>query len=380
MSDSFILFDLNLPEELKSIPQEEMIYAKKKLNAILKDSKSQAKLEKCYYCDNDCNSFCNSHTIPQFCLKNIAVNGKVYCMNTILEMPVMKDKKGINEAGVFHLICRDCDSTIFKDYENPENYKNVPTIKMLAQIDMKNSLKNISKRLNEIELYKLMGERLGAPNNYVNYRNEINRIDLKEYEDSFLNAKKVDIKPSNGEYYIGFHQVLPYVVPVAFQGTIALVSDIKGDIINDIYNPDPKYVIKNLSLCIFPFKTSSLIMLFVEKNNRRFSRFFRQLKKLSIKEQLSIINFILFSYTEDYFLSPNISKDVIEELSEVSGMTTNMLAEVGTTKSQHLEEVIKNFDYNGRHEIPNLLSEEFALNKNDEVPLSKSIEACLEIG
>jgi hypothetical protein len=57
-----------------------------------------------------------------------------------------------------------------------------------------------------------------------------------------------------------------------------------------------------------------------------------------------------------------------------------MLEEVGTTKSQHLEEVIKNFDYNGRHEIPNLLSEEFALNKNDEVPLSKSIEACLEIG
>ncbi|WP_367567210.1 hypothetical protein [Lacrimispora sp.] len=366
MNDSFVLFDLNLPEELKNIPQEKIIESKKKLNTILKDSKSQAKLDKCYYCNNNCKSFCNSHTIPQFCLKNIAVNGKVYWMNTILEMPAMKDEKGVNESGVFHLICRDCDSKIFKDYENPENYNDVPTIKMLAQIDMKNNLKNISKRLTEIELYKLMGERLSASNDFVNYRNEINKMDLKEYEDSFSNAKKVDLKPSNSEYHIGFYQILPYVVPVAFQGAVALVSDINGDIINDIYNPDPKYVIKNISLCIFPFKTSSLIMLFVEKNNRRFSRFFRQLKKLSLEEQLSIINFILFSYTEDYFLSPNISKDVIGELSEVSGKTTNMLADAGTTKSQHLEEISNNFDYNDRYKIPNLLLEEFAINTKED--------------
>ena len=38
-------------------------------------------------------------------------------MNTILNIPLLKDDKGINEAGTFHLICRDCDSKIFQDYE-----------------------------------------------------------------------------------------------------------------------------------------------------------------------------------------------------------------------------------------------------------------------
>lgn len=356
-----MLFNLNLPDELKNIPQRNMIEAKIKVNSLLKDSKSQAKLGKCYYCNNNCNSFCNSHTIPQFCLKNIAINGKIYCMNTIMELPVIKDEKGINEAGVFHLICRDCDSKIFKDYENPENYNDVPTIKMLAQIDMKNNLKNISKRLMEIELYKLMGERLSVSNDYVNYRNEINEMDLKEYHEAYLNAKKVDLKPANGEYYIGFYEVLPYLVPVAFQGTIALVSDLNNNIINDIYNSNPDYIIKNISLCIFPFKSSSLVMLFVEKNNRRFSHFFRQLKKFSLEEQLSIINFILFSYTEDYFISPSIPKDIMEKLSDASGKTTNMLADTNTTKSQQLQEIIDNFNYNERNKIPNLLSEQFAL-------------------
>ena len=43
----------------------------------------------------------------------------------------------------------------------------MPTIKMLAQIDMKNNLKFISKRLMEKELYDLMYERMGASTDYV---------------------------------------------------------------------------------------------------------------------------------------------------------------------------------------------------------------------
>ena len=80
--------------------------------------------------------------------------------NTIIDLPILKADKGVNEAGTFHLICRECDGKIFQDYEEPLNYEDMPTIKMLAQIDMKNNLKFISKRLMEKELYDLMYERI----------------------------------------------------------------------------------------------------------------------------------------------------------------------------------------------------------------------------
>lgn len=49
----------------------------------------------------------------------------------------MDTENGVNKAGTFHLICNDCDSKIFSDYENPDNYSNQPTQKMIAQMALK---------------------------------------------------------------------------------------------------------------------------------------------------------------------------------------------------------------------------------------------------
>ena len=280
MENLFTHFDLTeFPQIDKKERKEEIIEAQKKVKKILKDSRNQAKKKTCYYCGKPCDGFCNSHTVPAFCLKNIADKGKVYYANTIIDLPILKADKGVNEAGTFHLICRECDGKIFQDYEEPLNYEDMPTIKMLAQIDMKNNLKFISKRLMEKELYDLMYERMGASTDYVFQKQNISDLDLKEYEDSFRHAKKCALKPFTGEYYIGFYKKLEYRVPVAFQDFIAMIADLEGNIINNIYNKDPKYVIRNISLCIFPFEKNSIIMLFVDKYNRRYSKFFKQLQR-----------------------------------------------------------------------------------------------------
>ena len=157
MNDLFFPFDLSVfTKSNYKMNEDEIIKYKKYLSQILKESRNQAKQKQCYHCGTNCDGFCNSHTVPEFCLRNIAKNGKVFYSNSILEMPLLKDIKGVNEAGTFHLICKNCDNTIFQDYENPDNYENLPSIKMLAQIDMKNNLKNISKRLTEKELYNIV--------------------------------------------------------------------------------------------------------------------------------------------------------------------------------------------------------------------------------
>ena len=56
------------------------------------------------------NSFCNSHVVPQFILKEIADVGMVYYGQSLHEENVfLPTKTGINNAFTFKLICRDCD-------------------------------------------------------------------------------------------------------------------------------------------------------------------------------------------------------------------------------------------------------------------------------
>ena len=359
----FTYFDLTeFPQIDRKERKEEIIEAQKRVNKILKDSRNQAKQRVCYYCGKICDGFCNSHTVPAFCLKNIADKGKVYYANTIIDLPVFKIDKGVNEAGTFHLICRECDGKIFQDYEEPLNYENIPTIKMLAQIDMKNNLKFISKRLMEKEMYDLMQDRMKINIDYILQKQNVSNLDLKEYQKSFRFAKKCALKPFPGEYYIGFYAKLEYRVPIAFQGFIAMIADMEENIINNIYSNDPKYIVKNISLCIFPFEKYSVIMLFVDKNNRRYSKFFRQLQgSESIEEKLEVINYILFSYCEDYFISPLIEKETLEKLKKLMGKTSTMLGYIPTTANECLEAIKKIYDFSERNEVPNLLSSKYAL-------------------
>ena len=60
---------------------------------------------------------------------------------------------GVNKAGTFHIICRDCDSRTFQLYEDPNAYNSKPTDQMLAQIALKDVLLMISKRNQEREQY-----------------------------------------------------------------------------------------------------------------------------------------------------------------------------------------------------------------------------------
>ena len=134
------------------------ISVNKKMSRIYAKSRQRAKHQTCYICKKECSSFCNSHSVPKFCLKRVATEGKVYMSGIQAEFPVLGEDNGVNDAGTFHLICRECDGTLFQDYENPGAYAKIPTGKMLAQIVMKNYLLMISKRFEERALYSIMAE------------------------------------------------------------------------------------------------------------------------------------------------------------------------------------------------------------------------------
>ena len=87
---------------------ERKISISKFTSRINKKARANAKNSTCYLCGKPCSSFCNSHSVPQFALENIAENGKV--AETLQgELPTSGKDTGINQAGTFHIICHNCE-------------------------------------------------------------------------------------------------------------------------------------------------------------------------------------------------------------------------------------------------------------------------------
>lgn len=342
---------------------KQKIELNKYFSGILKKARQEAKLDKCYFCEKQISSFCNSHSVPKIFLKNIAVRGEVNYSNKLVKIPVEKEEKGINEAGVFKLICRECDSKIFRDYEAETNYNNIPNMKMLAEITIKNYLKSISKRLIEIELYNQIPNRTTDPFEIYKAIEKLHasRIDLQEYIANYRRAKKILEKSWNDEYFVLLFEKLDYVVPIAFQSNIALICDIEGNIINDIYNKSPNYKIQDIQICIFPLKEESIILVYIDSQNNRYRKFYKQFKKMELYEKLSVINYIIFAYSEDIFFSKEIEEMTLksQELIKLSQKSTDMLVIKDIEDKQKILQ--KEFCLDDRKNIPNLLSKEYSI-------------------
>lgn len=322
---------------------------------ITKKSRKDSKSTKCLYCGEETSRFCNSHSMPASFLRNIAVDGKVYTTNKLIDLPLFDTDEGVNKSGTFQVICRSCDSKIFQEYEDFTNYDTKPTAKMVAQIAMKNHLRNIGKRRHELAFHKNIKEMVPSSSDYIDEMLEVNNLDLNEYIRGFKRAKKTIEKGWQREFYLFYFEKLNYVVPVAFQGEIALHFDLSGNRINNVYNKSKKYTIQTIHISIFPLKSSSIIMLFMDKNNKRCRKFYQQFNKLDAEKKLEAINFIIFSYSEDVFMSKNVREIFFKDqnLQQIAGLTPMQLCDSPNEDNQVIK---KSFDVVSKMGmIPNFL-------------------------
>lgn len=353
-----IMLELGLSEqELDG----DVIKHKKWWNKFFKHHKAEAKPTNCLYCQKEVSSFCNSHSIPAHCLKNIGMEGKNHTVNKLIDNCLMEDERGVNNTGVFQMICRDCDSKIFQEYENPQNYTlELPTQKMLAQIALKNYLYSIYKRLIETKMY----EGIDDIQSYTNQL-EISKLDLNEFFQGLQKAKRIIQKDKvlGAEYYLFYYTKLDYVVPIAFQDSITLAIDLNGNVVNDIYNFDPKYSTKELHVAVLPHENYSVVMMFIDEGESRYKYFCRQFNKLDSNDKLSVVNYLIFLYSENVVLSKTIPQRALnnERLKDISKQSNMLLApgifflDEGTALKQF-------YSLQERAEIPNFLSKEYQIN------------------
>lgn len=347
-------------ENDKAVFEAKKIVYNKATSQINTKARANAKSDHCYVCKKECSSFCNSHSVPKFALKRIANNGKVYSP-LHGELPLLGDYYGVSNAGTFHLICRDCDSTLFQDYENPSAYLSYPTNKMLAQIAMKNYLHLISKRREEIALYEELSKKYPYSKDFCAEKNRINYLDLDEYERSCKRALRSATRSFDDTFYLFYYRQLDYVVPLAGQASIAVISDFDDKIINDVFNTEAEYHVKELHLAVLPLEETSVIMMFIDSENKRYRNFYRQFKKLTPDDQLATVNYILFSYSENVFIAESVRNIIKNNLFFLDVCQKTIDAESPMIFGDPISTAVEEFSLKLRHNIPNLLDRDYAI-------------------
>lgn len=346
------------------LSKEQLIEAKKMICQLIKQAKTQMIHETCLICGQKL-PFCNSHTVPKFCLKNIADNGKVNLFNALIGTELLPADSGIKSTGTFHIICHQCDNTIFQDYENPQAYYNTPSNMLLNQIALKNVIRDIYKHETELGMIRNVKE-------MIHQKAPLIAIMADDYFDSLIKARARDIKECYDIFYVvkenlniespNIHIVsfdkLNYIVPIAFQGMVALITGVSGEIINNQYDYNPEYSVEYLHLVIFPLKSSSVIITFSDDNNSRLLTFENELKNMSIARRLEIINRIVFWYAEDYFFSPKLPTEITSKLEQAARQMQDL---VSLNPEESLKKAVKDYDLRRDTCLPNLLSQESAI-------------------
>ena len=168
--------------------EKNIIEARKTYSKLINKSKQQAKKSECLWCGEKITRFCNSHSLPQCILRNIDTDGKVDYFNSMLNLPLINSDKGINEAGTFKLLCRECDGKIFQDYENLASLCVRPSETVLEEIALKNVLMMLNKRYIEIELFNNMKNEFSMPYPYE-VKQEANSLDERDFWWDFIRIK-----------------------------------------------------------------------------------------------------------------------------------------------------------------------------------------------
>lgn len=235
-----------------------------------------------------------------------------------------------------------------------------PSDKLLSEIALKNSLLQLSKRKIEVEIFKEL-KQIGSFSS-CDTLEKTKLIDVKEYTKEIQRYKRIIDSDAKGRFEIIFWKLLPYRTPLAVQTEFALNKDLKNNIINDVFDYSESVRMQNMHLCVFPLENATAIIAFYHKRDYKYLSIQKQIAKLKEDAVLRYLNWLVFKYSENYFFSPSV-KTLIENDNNLQRLSqdNNGLSSLGIGKNFELFGDKKSVSM---HDIPNLLSQEYAIKVN----------------
>jgi hypothetical protein len=288
--------------------------------------------------------------------------------NSLLNLPIINEDKGIGEAATFKLICSNCDNNIFQDYESLSKLESLPTEVMLEEIALKNVLMMLNKRYFEIKLFNNLEKEYNDLRYPYDAKQEANTLDERDFWWDFVRIKEMlsSSEETKSKYKLFFWKKMDYIIPIAFQGMVALYGDLEGNLVTDTYNMSEDIIVKHMHICMFPLETSSVVFAFYHENDTEYDNFAEQFGKLEEEEQLGVLSYIVYGYCEDMLFAKkfphrtwiiNKVKDTFMETEEIWAFDKEHAEYQKRLKMKRL----KNRD----KEFPCILAKKFAVKKEN---------------
>lgn len=361
----------------------------RKRNRLISQIRKNGKLLSvlaCEYCgktftDSQSTKRCNSHSIPQHCLKNISSDGKVNNINHFLRAPGMKTETGLIQTGTFKLICRECDGRIFKHYEDFSNYtedlltnyESPKSQMILNEIAMKDYLYLLYK---EMYAKNIINGFIEEYHNIIKINDDINSLretvefNINAYRRKFERSKLISKKLNNTttpipttEYRIGLYRIEPLVRPIAFQGSITIEKDFEGQPVNNKLEGS----LNDIHLCIFPDRERTILLAFYQKNTKKHGKFFRYINKLGSDNACKALIALALYYSDNIAISKDVplvtSPSQLSYLEELTSYDGTLLThyQSNTPLSENRIQDIKNQSIHNHYSLYQPLYSQFTL-------------------
>ena len=295
------------------------IQFKQKLSELQKYVEQLSKPTYCVTCGKKMTSFCNSHVVPQFILKEIAECGMIYYGQSLhKENEFFPTKTGIKNAFTFKLICKDCDKRLFSNYEMPEvitdfdNFSYEKKKLVLLEMAIKTHLSHINTKLKMHNLEvavnpEMVGimEMLKQPTTF--------QIDISEHFD-YLHSLSKFRKGTTFPFEILFNKLYDYQTSIATQTLISYIYDLNGQQLYNPYNLSDSVITRYFYLVIFPYKNKTRVLFYIEKKNKYLvQKIIDQFNGLEDEEKLHFLFISLIIFDEQFYLSPALHEKIIKD-------------------------------------------------------------------
>ncbi|MBE6100875.1 MAG: hypothetical protein E7200_02045 [Selenomonas ruminantium] len=354
--------EINLAKYTNGLTKDNQMEVNRFFSKIRKEAKSKIKVDKCIVC-NEMPGTCNSHTVPQFVLRNISNNGRLNYWNMLQNTNLAKEKKGVNEAETFKLLCRKCDGSLFQEYESEKAYDEGISQKIMLEIALKSHLNEYAKKTYHLALCETMKE-------YNPWLETMDRYKA-EYGAELLSVSdcrrdiNILLHGRPPKYELIYQKKISYKIPFAVQDYVYLVTGFSKEVINDIYNYRSDYRMIPLYICIFPMKSTTDVIVFLPHNGvSRYKKFIKKFNRMSDGEKLHVLLYIVLKYTDGFLLAGDMDKRIknIKQLNDV--FKTSQMYEATVDKKTDvdkkiLEDAVEEFLLCRYKTIPNLMIKEF---------------------
>lgn len=281
-------------------------------------------LSNCFLCGEDITGRKNSHSIPQSILKNIESDGR-YCQITcalgdgMIFGPIGRtNRSGLNNTGVFHMLCESCENKTFKEYENSNFFvglsngkKEVLTDKVLAEMMLKSALRERYKKEFSKNMAILMNEK--ADENKMPFKTDLiaDQLNIIEYT-LYINKCKEILKNNKKDVFNVFYlDILDHPSSFACQTLLAIQKTVTNDTINDVYNYDPNYNVVLSVFCIFPLKSKTVCIAYcLKEESDRLLPYIKYMNGLNDSSKRKLFQSTLFMYSEEVYTNEKMILEI----------------------------------------------------------------------